>query len=257
MKDLEHRDLWERFWHDRDSVDAIGALLEVWMPLVHRILRRLMIRLPSHVAAEDLLQSAVLGLYEAVERFDPRREIKFTTFASRRIRGAVLDELRASDHMSRTDRARMKKMERAIEEWSSRHGAPPREDELAEMLGMSSGDLAALLERARPWLSLDQEIGKNRDGNKVFLRDVLTDCSEPAPDEKALRQDALRILRCEFRKLSSREQKILYLYYFEELRLSEISALFEVSEARICQIHGLVIAKLRAGMTRAGLLSAA
>ena len=250
--ELKHGDLWEAFWHAPDSEHALAALVECWLPLVHSVLDRIAIRLPSHVALEDLLQAGVLGLCKAIQRFQPDKGRNFEGFASLRIRGAILDELRSLDHLSRSHRARIKQVEETIITWIHQHGRPPEEHELAATLGISTEALTTTLETAQPWLSLDETlIGADRDGRA--LQDSIADPNSTTPDQHAQRGDLYVCLRKAFLHLSSREQKILYLYYYEELRLSEIAALYNLSEARICQIHALAVTKLRAtfySMTR-------
>jgi RNA polymerase sigma factor for flagellar operon FliA len=245
MTELKHKQLWVAFWQDRSSTEARAALMEAWMPLVRVILARVAVRLPSHVAQEDLLQVALIGLYGAIERFSPDQFL-FETFASQRIRGAILDELRGNDYMSRGMRARLRKVESTLEGWIRDNGAPPSDEELAEALGISVSALRSTLEQARPWLSLDQAVMNDDQNNPVLLRDVVAQTDFEQPNVDAEREEMRRFLRRAFRQLSSNEQKILYLYYFEDLRLREIGALFEVTEARICQIITAATLKLRA-----------
>lgn len=248
IADIEHKDLWLKFWNDRDSSDAMADLVNAWMPLVNSILDRIAIQLPAHVQVDDLFQSAVIGLFGAIERFDVKNGAGFKSFAYRRIKGAILDELRSNDHVPRARRAKLKKLERSMQLLTNKLGAPPDEEALAKEMDVSVEDVRELIDSAHPLLSLDQVIIANKGGKEIFLKDVLADPDSPSPDEQAVKEDMRTSLRKSFRCLSVREQKILHLYYFEDLRLSEIAALFEVTEARICQIHGLAIAKMQALM---------
>ncbi len=240
---------WEAYWTDPNDGNALSALLDVQMPLVYSVLERVSIILPPHVAIEDLLQSATLGLYHALSRFDPERGHKFSSFAYPRIRGAILDELRQMDYLSRSTRAQLRKVETAIRSWTQDHGSQPNEEEIAESLGMRPEYVSTLIARSQPWLSLDGVI-MSADGGEMTLKDILADRSVTTPDQQAERHDLHRELREAFLLLSAREQKILYLYYYEELRLSEIATLYELSEARICQIHALCVAKLKAALQK-------
>lgn len=244
---LAQAELWQEYWDNPESGDALARLVDAMLPFVHRVLERMSINLPSHVEVEDLLQSATVGLYHAINRFDPKQGISFEAFAYQRIRGAVLDELRSLDHVSRSCRAQLKRVEQTICEWIQKHRDHPREEELAKEMGMTVSELAGLLDRAQPWLSLD-DVKLQTEGGGYSLKDVLADTQSVMPDQEAQREDMRRYLRRAFRELGSREQKILYLYYFEELRLSEIAILYELTEARICQIHALAIAKLKAAL---------
>ena len=244
-----HSALWTVFWSDRDSDEALGRLIEAYLPFVNKVLERLAIHLPSHVALEDLLQSAVVGLYHAIEHYDPQQNTRFEAFAYRRIRGAILDELRAADRISRSSRAQVRKIEQAIRQWHQDHGKAPEEQELAAAVGMTQEALAGLLDRAQPWLSLDEMVLEG-DNRNVLLKEVIADNRAILPDQQAQEEDMRRWLHKAFLELSAREQKILYLYYYEELRLSEIAELYELTEARICQLHALAVAKLRAILDR-------
>jgi RNA polymerase sigma factor for flagellar operon FliA len=246
---LVHSDLWREYWRNPDSGEALSRLVEVLLPLVHKVFERVSISLPSHIATEDLMQVALMGLYHAINRFDPRQGFSFEAFAYPRLRGAILDELRAMDHVSRSSRSQIRRVEQFIGQWMIDHGKSPDEAELSEGLGLQAGELAVLLERAQPRLSLD-EIVDGGDGAGLTLMEILVDPKVPSPDAEAQREDLRRHLRKTFRCLTSREQKILYLYYYEDLRLSEIALLYELSEARICQIHALAITKLRVAMSR-------
>jgi RNA polymerase sigma factor FliA len=246
---LSHADLWLEYWRNPDSGEALSNLVEVLLPLVHKVFERVSISLPSYVATEDLMQVALIGLYHAINRFDPKQGLSFGAFAYPRIRGAILDELRAMDRVSRSSRAQLRKMEQFIDEWISDHGESPDETELSNGMGLQPGELAALIERAQPWLSLDEIVVRGEEIGQSLM-DILVDSKAPAPDAEAQRQDLRRQLRLTFLSLSSREQKILYLYYYEDLRLSEIAMLYGLSEARICQIHAMAITKLRVALSR-------
>jgi len=246
MHSAEHEELWSAYRKDPGSVEHFERLVTAWMPLVQRVLRRLVVHLPPHVEHADLMQSAVMGLCHAIERFDPSRGAGFAPYATWRIRGAVLDELRKMDHVSRSGRALLRRMDGAVRDWTALHGRPPEEHELAAELEVSREDLAEALTNNLPWLSLDQAVVTSGGGGDVLLRDVLRDTDTLSPASQAEKSDWREILRRLYRKLSTREQQILYLYYFEDLTLAEIAALFEITEARVCQIHGLTVVKLRA-----------
>jgi RNA polymerase sigma factor for flagellar operon FliA len=241
---LAHSDLWYSYWHNPDSGDALTKLVEAHLPLVRQIVERVSIRLPEHVAVEDLLQSAMLGLYHAINRFDPSQGARFETYATPRIRGAIIDELRSVDHVSRGTRSLIQRIEETLRQWNMDHQSPPTEDELARKLDMSPSELMSTLAQGQPTLSLDS-IVMEREGQSVTLMDIVADDRSANPRDEVERKEMNAVLRKAFLKLTAREQKILYLYYFEELRLREIAELFGVTDARICQIHALIVVKLR------------
>jgi RNA polymerase sigma factor for flagellar operon FliA len=242
---LEHSDLWHDFWQDPESGAALTKLIEAFAPLAQRVMERMAIRLPPHIAVEDLLQSALVGLYHAITRFDPAQGVRFETFATPRIRGAILDELRASDHASRSTRALSRKIESTIQQWNNDHKSLPTESELAKELNLTSETIASTLAQSQPLLSLDSVVMEH-EGHPVTLMEIVADDHAKTPRFVTEQKDRHLMLHKAFLKLTAREQKILYLYYFEELRLSEIACLYDVTEARICQIHAMVVTKLRA-----------
>lgn len=246
---LAHSELWDAYWQHPDSDEPLCDLIEIYQPYVNRVLERMAIHLPSHVALEDLLQSALVGLFQAIEHFDPHQGATFEAFAYRRIRGAILDELRSADRISRSSRAQVRKIEEAIRGWAQEHGATPGEDVLAGLVGMTTEALSGLLDRAQPWLSLD-ELVLEGDSRSVMLKEVIADPRATLPDVAAQKEDLNACLHRAFLQLGAREQKILYLYYYEEMRLGEIAALYDLTEARICQLHALALAKLRAVISR-------
>jgi RNA polymerase sigma factor FliA len=245
---LKHQELWEAFWKDRDSKEALTGLLNAWMPFLTNVLDGITIRLPSHIQVEDLLQVALLGLCEAIERFDPDRGMGFESFAYHRIRGSIMDELRLNDHLSKNERAKVNAMKEAMLRLARKNGSAPDEDELARELGLKPSDLASLVERSQAWLSLEQVVASDDGGRQIFLQDVLADENAMAPDTESERSDVRNYIRQAFRQLTDREQKILYLYYFEDLKLAEIARLFGLTEARICQLHSLAVLKLKTAL---------
>ncbi len=242
---LASRELWEQYWKNPESGEAVTKLVEAQLPLAYKVLERIAITLPPHVAIEDLLQAATLGLYHAITRFDPEQKHNFISFAFPRVRGAILDELRSMDYLSRSTRAQIKKVEEAIRQWTQEHGESPDEEDIAAALEMRPEYVSTLIARSQPWISLDS-VTLDMDGAGVNLKDVLADASAVLPSAEAEREDLRRHLRQAFLQLAPKEQKILYLYYYEELKLSEIAVLYDLTEARICQIHALAVAKLRA-----------
>ena len=240
-ENLSHPELWEAFW--RDEQGALERLLEAYLPLTRRVLERVSIRLPSHVSVQDLSQVALVGLYKALLSFKPHLRVPFEAYAYPRIRGAVIDELRANDFLSRSRRAQLHKVEQVISDWMVDKGEMPSEEEICQELEMTESDFSTLMDMAKPWCSLDAD-----DEEHEALYNSLADVGQTGVLEEAQRKDMRVLLRNAFQQLDMREQKILYLYYFEELRLSEIAKLYELTESRISQIRALSILKLRAAM---------
>ncbi len=237
-ENLSHPDLWKAFW--RGDERGEDCLLEAYLPLTRRVLERISIRLPAHVASQDLSQVALVGLYKALNSFKPHLSVPFEAYAYPRIRGAVIDELRAGDFLSRGRRTKLHKIEKIINDWMIEKGTMPSEEEICEKLEISSKEFNQLMDQAKPWCSLDAD-----DEESGSLHDTLADICQMSPETNVQRKDLRGVLRDGFRILDMREQKILYLYYFEELRLSEIAQLYDLTESRISQIRALSVLKLR------------
>ena len=240
-ENLSHAPLWEAYWQGESG--AIERLLEAYLPLTRRVLERVSIRLPSYVAVQDLSQVALVGLYKALNSFKPHLRVPFEAYAYPRVRGAVIDELRANDFLSRGRRTQLHRVEQVINGWMAEHGEMPSEEEICSEMNMTENDFSLLMDQARPWCSLDAD-----DEEHDSLYASVADAGQVPASVKAQQKDR-RTLLCEaFRVLDVREQKILYLYYFEELRLSEIAQLYDLTESRISQIRALSVLKLRAAM---------
>lgn len=240
-ENLSHVELWEAFWRDEEG--AIEHLLDAYLPLTRRILERISIRLPAHVAVQDLSQVALMGLYKALNSFKPHLRVPFEAYAYPRIRGAVIDELRAGDFLPRSRRAQLHKIEQVINDWMVEHQQMPSEEDICKKMEMSADEFGSLMDRAKPWCSLDAD-----DDEFGSLHDSIADACQVSSSTSSQRNDIRSVLRDAFRILELREQKILYLYYFEELRLSEIATLYDLTESRISQIRALSVLKLRAAL---------
>ena len=238
---------WDR-WLKRRSASARDHLIVAYAPLVKFIAGRLGSGLPSSVDAGDLISSGVLGLIDAIERFDPQRGVKFETFATPRIRGAIYDGLRALDWVPRSVRSRARNIERAITHLEGSLGRSPTDDELAAHLQLARAQLDT-------WLS---SIASTTVGP---LERALDTGAEPRPlsgevpvlpstvlEERELRE----VMRAEIGKLPDREKLVLSLYYDEGLTLAQISRVLGVSESRVPQIHSRSVLYLRSRMTAAG-----
>jgi RNA polymerase sigma factor for flagellar operon FliA len=213
---------------------------------VHFIARRIHKRLPVFVPLEDLVNSGVLGLLEATEKYDFTKQVQFKTFAQFRIRGAILDSLRKLDRASRRMRSKSRRLIAACEELSQKLGRQPTEEEIAHEVGLETAALRKLASTLRGMEPTGRQVAIGQD--RAETRDLIE--SAPAsPEENPLAQ----ILRSEMRQLliqamsslSAREQQVLSLYYVEQLTMQEIASILEVKTSRISQIHSSAVAKLR------------
>lgn len=254
----EDNALWTRFLANREPAARENLILR-YVPLVHFVLHRLGISPATGADYEDLASQGLLGLIDAVDRYDPHFGTQFSTYATLRIRGHVLDQLRSSDWLSRAARRRAREVQNAMTQlWGTLHRAPT-DEELAAHLQMELPQLRqALMEAGRVIISLDAASSDRRDDDTV-LHEVLTDTqnSENAdPSESVLEKELRHQLAEALKTLPEREQLVMSLYYVEELTLKEIGAVLELSESRVCQLHARAITQLRAVLAEAHTASA-
>jgi len=221
-------------------------LVQRFAPLVKRIAYHLMSRLPSSVQADDVVQNGMIGLLDAIERFESGMGAQFETYATQRIRGAMLDGLRENDWLPRSLRREMRRIEAAIHELEQEVGRAPSERELADSLGMPLADYQKMLQDARGHqiVYLEDLAG---DGDEDYLeRHFTDDAADPARLLEDL--DMRRHLVKAIEALPEREKLMMGLYYEQELNLREIGEVMGVTESRVCQLHSQAIVRLRAAL---------
>jgi RNA polymerase sigma factor FliA len=209
-----------------------------YRPLVRMVAHRTAERLPAHVEPADLVQSGVFGLLEAIDRFDPDRCSRFESYAVPRIRGAVLDELRAQDWVPRTVRLRIREADRVRAELAVRLRRTATEREVADALGVPPSELGAAV--AAPVLSVEQM----RAGADGTLLDTLA-WAGPDPATVHQEQETRRLLWCAVAQLGDRDRLVLRLYYLEDRTLADIGRMLGVTESRVSQLHSRLVARLR------------
>ena len=218
--------------------------LKSHMPLVRSVVDRIRASLPPHIDIEDLYSVGLLGLINALRRFDPSHGITFASYATLRIRGSVLDELRRMDWTSRSLRVKAKKLTDVITAFEQKVGRPATEAEIADELGISPEEYTSLLDEVRPisYVELDSLSGDDDDSS---LHDVIADESQPIASDVAMKQELIRLVSERIEKLPEIQRKILAMYYHENLRLAEIAQVFGLTESRICQIHTQAVLSLK------------
>lgn len=224
-----------------------SSLIKQYQPLVRRLAHHMMAKLPPSVDVEDLIQVGLIGLSDALSRYEASQGVQFETFATQRIRGAMLDELRENDWMSRGSRKSQKEIESAVRKLEHKLGRSPSESEIAAELGMKLADYQSLLSKVRGTQLVYLEDMAGRDDEEGFLDRHATD--NDADPMNLLRNQRLRESLVEaIKALPEREQFIMSMYYEHDMNLKEIAAVLEVTESRICQLHSQAIARLRAKM---------
>ena len=227
-------------------------LIERYLPLVRNVVDRIKLNLPTHIDADDLYSVGVTGLIAAVRKYNPEQGSTFPGYATMRIRGAILDELRRMDWCPRRARARARKMKEAINVLEQRLGRVATEGEIQEDLGLTGKEFAKWLEDARPttFIAIDQRTA-TEDSEGPSLHDLLPDHNDVTGRDRLEKEEMLQLMAQRIKELPDIPRKILAMYYFENMRLAEIAAVFGLTESRICQIHSQTILGLRAFLKRA------
>jgi RNA polymerase sigma factor FliA len=244
--DDELGSLWEVFKRTADA-GAREKLILHYAPLVKYVASRVATGLPSSVDQHDLVSYGMFGLIDALEKFEPGRGNKFETYAIPRIKGAIIDELRAMDWVPRSVRFKARELEKAQADLEAMLKRQPSEDELADRLGMSRSELHQMVSQISfvSVLALDEVVGSGSDrGESVALIDTLADKGLD-PTWGLESQETRGMLAAAINSLSEREKIVVTLYYFEGLTLSEIGEILGVTESRVCQIHTKAVGGLR------------
>jgi RNA polymerase sigma factor for flagellar operon FliA len=242
--------IWHAFKSTGD-IDARERLILQYAPLVKYVASRVATGLPASVDQADLVSYGMFGLIDALQKFEPLRGNKFETYAIPRIRGAIIDELRAMDWVPRSVRFKQREIEKALTDLESMLKRQPTERELAERLGMSMHELHEVITQISfvSVLALDVTVSVGADrGEKVSLVDTLADKGfDPSTGVES--QETRGLLAAAINELSEREKIVVTLYYFEGLTLAEIGDILGVTESRVCQIHTKAVGVLRGQMT--------
>jgi RNA polymerase sigma factor for flagellar operon FliA len=251
--------LWRKYRANRDR-QLRDRLILTYAPLVKFVAGRLGSGLPAHVDEGDLVSYGLLGLIGAIERYDPDRDVKFETYAIARIKGSIIDELRAMDWVPRSVRARARDIERAIGELEAQTGRVPNEEEIAAKLGVSQDELDEnLLEISRSSIAALDELWtiSSTGGDQVALIDTIEDTQGPEPQAALAQTEMREALGEAIARLPEREKLVVTLYYYEELTLREIGEVLGVTESRVSQLHTKAVLRLKARLggaqTRAAL----
>ena len=247
MTEEAPEELWRAYASSRDPAIRQQIILH-YAPLVRFVIGRMGIHAPAILDADDMRSTGTVGLIEAVDRFEPERGIAFQTFAVQRIRGQILDTLRRSDPLSRNARRKVREIEEATAQLERELGGTPADQQVADRLGIPIEDYHRQLSHAHvTMISLDETGDYEFDDDVAPLSERLADPHGlMQPEAETERRDLMRELVDALECISDREKLILQLYYYEELTLREISRVLKVSEARVSQLHGRALLRLRA-----------
>ncbi len=244
MKGL-HNQMAENDPQGKEDFTRRERLIMEYAPLVKYIANRVAMRLPPHIEVADLVNAGILGLIDAVEKFDPSKEVKFKTYAEIRIRGAILDELRSMDWIPRSVRKVINQMMNAYHELEQHLGRPARDEEMAEQLGVQMDEFYRLLKQSAgvPLISLDVTMDPE-DKRRDILSCIVDPKSTNAFGVLGLNEVKDSVARA-IEDLPEKEKEVISLYYYDELTMKEIGEVLDLTESRVSQIHTKAILRLR------------
>jgi RNA polymerase sigma factor for flagellar operon FliA len=218
-------------------------------PLIRYIVNRIAVRLPSHIDLDDLHNTGVIGLMDAIEKYDPEKNCKFKTYAEFRIKGAILDQLRSLDWVPRSVRQKSRRLERAYGEVEQRLGRSASDDEVADSLGLQIDKFHELLNQVRgiSLVNLEEIRGTNSDGDRTgTYADIIEDVNSENPFASLKLAEMKQAIAQTIGSLPEKERLVISLYYYEDLNMKEIGGILGITESRVCQIHTKAVLRLRA-----------
>ncbi|MFR9709353.1 FliA/WhiG family RNA polymerase sigma factor [Paenibacillus sp. MB22_1] len=245
---LNHADLWER-WKEHGDLEAKKQLIEKYLPIVDYVSGRLAVGLPKNVSKDDLASNGVMGLIDAVEKFDYKRGLQFETYASWRVRGAILDGLRQGDWVPRSVREKAKKIEEGYQHLEQQYLRSVTDAEMSSYLNVSEKEFQSMLQEVAVMTlcSLEDPIREEESETRLTL---LVDEKAKNPDYKVREFYLRESLAKGIEKLTEKERTVISLLYYEDLSLSEIAEVMSLSPSRISQLHSKAILRLRGSLEK-------
>lgn len=236
-------ELWRDFKRTGDK-ELRNILIEKYLPLVKYIAERLLSKLPQNIELDDLTSAGIFGLMDAIEGFDLTRGVKFETYCTTRIRGAILDELRSLDWVPRIVRNKANRIESTWKTLEMEFGRAPTDAEMAERMGMSLPEYEELLRQASAItiVSLTDKAREEQGSKELRKIDLLENKKQKDPEDELRRKEVTEFIT---KGLSRKERLIMLLYYYEDLTMREIGATLNLSESRVCQLHSRIIFRLK------------
>jgi RNA polymerase sigma factor for flagellar operon FliA len=243
-------ELWLEYRRNRD-LKIRETFIKQYAPLVKYVAGKVAVGMPHNVEFDDLVGFGVFGLLDAIDKFDPDKNVKFKTYAVTRIRGAIFDELRSIDWVPRSVRQKTREVEEAIGSLEAQLGRTATDQEIAGSLGMDEDEFLKIMMKisGTSILSLNDVWFSGDENDKVSIGDSIESPSSLNPDVIVEKDEIRRVIVDAINELPDKEKKILVLYYYEDLTLKEIGQVLEVTESRVSQLHTKAILRLRAKLT--------
>ncbi len=240
--------LVKRYKQDTSGVDGKlrDQLIMDYAPLIRFVAQRIAARLPSNIEIDDLISAGVIGLMDAIEKYDPSRDNKFKTYAEFRIRGAILDELRSQDWVPRSIRDKAKKIDRTYAELEQRYGRAVSDEELSKAMGIDLNEYYTMVSKVKAvtLLSIDELSGPGQNDKKSLL-ECLENIGSKNPFMQLKSKGIRELLIRNIEELPDKQKLVLSLYYYEDLNLKEIGRVLDVTESRVSQLHTQAVGKLK------------
>jgi RNA polymerase sigma factor FliA len=245
LKPARTQQAWHAYRNGPTAATSQDEFLKAHLPLVARVIERMKTSLPSHVDVDDLKSVGVIGLVNAARSYRADQGAAFSSYATLRIRGAVLDELRRMDWMPRRSRAKAKELKDTVTRLEQKLGRIATEGEVAEAMSLTLEEYSDLLEEVRPITCLELDGLASEDDDETTLHDLIADDSVASAPSVMEHKELLGLMAKRIQQLPDMQKKVLALYYYEDMRLAEIAQIFGVTESRICQIHSQAVIALR------------
>lgn len=241
--DTDIQEIWRQY-KKSPSRELRNILIQQYLPIVRFNAERVHAKLPTEVELDDLISAGAFGLMDAIEAFDMERGVKFETYCSPRVRGAILDELRSMDWVPRLVRNRSQKIQQATKELQGELGRLPTQKEVAQKIGVSAAEFDRMSRdsNAVSMTSLSRKAYGNDSSRELTEIDVVRDERATSPQQEVQKADLKRLIQ---QGLTSTERLILILYYYEEMTMKEIGLTLDLSESRVSQMHSAIVDRLR------------
>jgi len=250
LEQKTEEELWEEYKKTKDP-KIREQLVKQYAPLVKYVAGKVAIGMPHNVEFDDLVGFGVFGLFDAIEKYDPDKHVKFKTYAVTRIRGAIFDELRSIDWVPRSVRQKSKEIENTVQRLEASLGRAASDKEIADEMGIEVNELHKLMMKVSGTsvLSINEVYYTGEENDKVSIGDSIESPKSLNPDMIVEKDEIKRVIVEAINELPEKEKKVLVLYYYEDLTLKEIGKVLEVTESRVSQLHTKAIMRLRTKLT--------